>query len=755
MHPPASDGTRRRCRRRAGSGVACLLLLAALLRGPGISAAIAQTSPAPGSVSCQPQAYNTVCTAISTGTVTTAPRDEVRFSTPQAPSEPPAYPGGSARPGPISSSLQVRNASSQPGTVSFDGDFLTVVVPDGFAVQLQETAGPPLGDCAPAGRQRNAIRCPAAFPSGPAVLWQLDFTAADATTEPQTAGLSPPLQSVLLTAPAAEPGGTPSTLVVSASVDNLVELSWDGETLTVSDGGGETVRVTPSDGCQAGSAAVDAGTTVLPGFPGSKAACRPVEGGSVEIATEPPPSVQYPGQTVLAPHGFVRFTRQPPSPAPPPPAGQPVSIPAAGPGWVDVQSRSDQSLSLSYDGGTLGVAAPNGFTLQVLASSASSCRPAEGQANAITCGVSPFPGGANLVLSTAAADGSMQSGRLPPRAVLALSAATPGGASEAIVRSNTDQAATVTWDGSTLTVTVPDGFVAAPEYRGRAPVTPVPVAGCATDPIQQTLLTCSTDSGLATEVDFTTLTPPPSGTLALPYADSSGPGTLTLVETGPDASPSGLTVAVTLSQGDVELQGSGVIRPQPFGPGAVVDFSLSDARGGQYLYEGRIARSGGSWSGGGLLEAPGAPTSIDRWLLGNAQGPPPTGSVSIQIVGLGPAAVQTSEIPSLGLPLPELIAPGAVYDPAAGAGAPATPTVAGNAGQEIDFLAVRTFPWGLPDSSFSYQWFFGDGSESESTGEQRASHTYSSAGVYTVSAVLTDSTGVSSFGASEIEVDGP
>ena len=73
------------------------------------------------------------------------------------------------------------------------------------------------------------------------------------------------------------------------------------------------------------------------------------------------------------------------------------------------------------------------------------------------------------------------------------------------------------------------------------------------------------------------------------------------------------------------------------------------------------------------------------------------------------------------------------------------------------FTAVTTFPWGLPDPTLSHQWQweFGDGSQSPESDRQTVSHAYGAPGTYDVAVIVTDSTGISTFGSAEIAISAP
>lgn len=494
---------------------------------------------------------------------------------------------------------------------------------------------------------------------------------------------------------------------------------------------------------------------------------------SVQTGNAPPgappvppalPSVGVPGQASLDPGTGVIFAPPPPSNPVPGPGG-PVAPAFFSAVDTEIENTSAQPLNLGDNGGRITIAAPAGFAVQVLAHTGpsglpepfSGCAPVGSQANVVICTTSTTTegGGLTLRLSVTLTDAGAARQRvsLPPRSAVALvgpaAAAVKGELPGVTVKNGSDQPAQIGWDGSDLTIRIPDGFaVAVGSVQYNTP-SAFMAPDCAPADGQPNRVDCALTAIPPVIISFDTVVAAPAGTLTLPYQDSSGPGTLTLTNQGPDPAPGGASIAVSLEQNGVSFSGQGVLRPQVGEGDFLLAFTLSDSQGNSYLFESLLQPGSAGWSGTGLWLDASDPTQTDVWTAGaQPAGQPPFNPAAISI------AAPSGPIPSPGLPLPLLAGSQLLgLSPANGGQfGPVEPPTVGSAGQALTFMAVTTAPCCGPGASQTYQWIFGDGSGSPTSTEQTASHSYATPGVYTVAVVVTDETGVSTFSSTQVHI---
>lgn len=480
-----------------------------------------------------------------------------------------------------------------------------------------------------------------------------------------------------------------------------------------------------------------------------------------------PQQVPSPGSASLAPGEQVTFIRPAPAQGGRLPGGLPPPAVFARVN-VEVENSSDQPLNLTDDSGNLTVAAPNGFTVQVLnlqrqpgvgPIAFSGCSPDGSQTNVVTCktpGSSPTGGGTILLtVMLVPDDAGPQTVSLPPGGNVALvgpaAATTPSGDVPAVTVSNgSDQPATLTWDGSSLTIAVADGLaVSVDTFEGANPPREIGQRRCQSVDGGWNVVSCPLVAVPPAEVFFDTVIPAPEGTLVLPYTDADGPGTLTIANVGPDVAPGGASVTVELDQNGATLAGQGVIRPQR-GSAFRLAFSLSSSDGEISLFDGTLSLQGDTWTGQGLWLAETEPARTDAWSLGGAS---PTGAETGALLLSASSPPPPESFPSRG-DLPHLIG-SRLLGVAPGSGpqlSPVDPPVTGTAGQPVGFVTSGTAPCCGGGATETFEWLFGDGNRSPPSRSPHATHIYTAPGVYTIAAIVTDETGVSSFSASRIRI---
>ena len=473
-------------------------------------------------------------------------------------------------------------------------------------------------------------------------------------------------------------------------------------------------------------------------------------------------TVGIPGSAAIAAGDAVQFYKPPAvSLSSPPSPGQPLPVCTFCyvPTSVIVVDDSDQAASVAYGDSGLGVSVPDGFIVRLSAADTMllhGCAAIDGQANEIGCGSLPIMSREGEVLITVADAGSgSQSLAVGRRSSAALNAPPSGNASAApletvTLENQSDQAATVDWDGATLSIAVPDGLAPSIESaRSGLQVLSAGDVGCA--PADQPTVIACVLTVTPVELNLTTVLPAPAGTLTLPYADSSTQGTLTITNAGPEAAPGGARVAVTLDDNLVVLTGQGVVRPRQFPASSfLLLFNLSDLQGDSFLVEGSLVDNNGAWSAEGLWLSTTDPTQADSWSAGALSGD--FFFVGPQLSTVVPGPATGAPLPGPALPLHEggqlflaVPLPGPLVTP------DSAPTV-GAVGQAVGLMAVSTPPCCGPNATQTWQWFFGDGASTEPGKNQMISHAWSSPGVYTVSVVVTDSTGISIFASTRVGI---
>jgi PKD repeat protein len=80
------------------------------------------------------------------------------------------------------------------------------------------------------------------------------------------------------------------------------------------------------------------------------------------------------------------------------------------------------------------------------------------------------------------------------------------------------------------------------------------------------------------------------------------------------------------------------------------------------------------------------------------------------------------------------------------------PPTIGRAGQALSLIAITALPCCGTSASQAWRWSFGDGATSEPSSRQTVTHAWAAPGVYTVAAVFTDESGVSTFALTQIQI---
>ena len=187
-------------------------------------------------------------------------------------------------------------------------------------------------------------------------------------------------------------------------------------------------------------------------------------------------------------------------------------------------------------------------------------------------------------------------------------------------------------------------------------------------------------------------------------------------------------------------------------PAFLLSFNLADAQGESFLVEGTLAKIGDTWSGQGLWLSTTDPTQSDAWTVGTA---PLSGAGYKPSVNIFLAQVIAGNpTPVAGAPLPLLEAGQLVSDAASSAPlpSPGPPPIISAAGQQVNLLTSEPASCCGQDTSLTYQWFFGDGTNSEPSTQRIVNHIWQSPGDYTVSLIVTDSTGFSKFASTLVRI---
>ena len=502
-------------------------------------------------------------------------------------------------------------------------------------------------------------------------------------------------------------------------------------------------------------------------------------------ATTSPPSTQaeisittagIPGSITLAAGDGVQFY----SPGVP----QPVFVPGGPPPAVCrgpfcsgrsvvVVNDSDQQANVAYSNSGLGVAVPPGFIVQLHAGQAvlpdqytlQNCAAMDGQVNEIGCNVAL--GSAEASITVVAADSGSQSVALSQNSSAGLLGPMPNAATGDVpaltIHNQSKQPATADWDGSMLTIVVPQGFVpTVGSLQSGYQRLPADEANCSPSGDQTNVIACDLTAIPPLDLTLDAVQQAPAGTLTLSYTDSSGNGSLAITNDGPDVAPGGASVSVTLVQNGTTFGGQGVMRPDHGASGFLLTFNLSDAQGDSYLYEADLTGSGNAWSANGAWLSQSDPTQTGWWSGGPGPPTPNSGMFSPAqlslvspppVISAPPGQAIVTAGPPFGSPTPGG-APGATAEflPALVGSGVAQPPVAGLAGQSVSLMAVTVIPCCGPGATQTYQWFFGDGSSSDPGTQQAVSHVWNAAGLYTVTVVITDETGVSIFAATQVQI---
>jgi len=720
---------------------AVLLPLASLVLGGAPPAQAQAATPAPGAPVCAgPSGAPPACVISGAGSVTLKENTYLYITAaPQVP-HPETFTV------PEGTELQVDPSSA--GTVSIGEGSLTIAVATGRALQLyQRNDRPQLDSCTPVDNQINVVRCD--FAPDPASISypRLHFSAVDPSSEPQPAATSGSETALLIQPHSLAP--------LTVRVNDRVRMACDGEELDLQAEDGFAVNASPPSGCE-GGADMPWQTPMFSApslYAPSRMACSPVIGGKVDVTVTPPLTVGYPGSGTLPPGGAVIFD----------PSPQAVASAKQILRRAMVISDADQPANLAYDGETLGVSAPAGFPIEILGprTSAPACAAIGSTGDTVSCsipchgcyyrGFKAVQGGASLLQLSLLPPGSGRVTLSMPAntsASLFLPAADGEPQARAVSVSNDSyRPATIDWDGLSLTAVVSDVTVQAE----------TPNAACATDADDPSRLVCAT-TGLSEAVTFRALTPLPPDSIALPFEDATGDGSLTLLRSGPDAVKDSTKVGVTLTRGAVAFTGSGVVRVAPEPTGTRIFFSLDDGQGGRRLFQGMVAEHDGAWAAAGIELNPGVTDPIQRWTAGTWTAVSSTRGF-LTFMAAGPATPDAPTGPTFPLgPIPaQLVGPGEVFDPRGNHVIPSMPIETGRAGQPVRFVASASTGAESARVQFSYQWDFGDGTRVDTGvwpygGPQSTDHTYSAPGAYSVVAIAIDSTGVSAFGAIPVAI---
>jgi len=353
------------------------------------------------------------------------------------------------------------------------------------------------------------------------------------------------------------------------------------------------------------------------------------------IGADQAPQVSVPGSAPLPAGASVSFVPPPLQPQPVPVQPFPLPVRAA-PLIVDVQNASDQPLNLTRDSEGLTIAAPDGNGVEVAESAANGgssiripgCVAIDGRVSQVSCGfgthVPVGPSRYSLSVTLVSDNAGSMSAQLAAQGGVSLIGPGPamtetGDVPAVTVVSSSDQPASVSWDGSNLTITAAPGLAGAvsaiqtagaPRQRVEAACTPADE--------RENAIVCPLTAIPPVTVTFSTVHPAPRGTLSLLYADTAGPGTLTLSSTGADVAPGGAAVSVTLTQNGSTFAGSGVLRPRGGLGSFLLAAALADSNGNGYLYEGELKTQDDRWSAQGLWLSESEPVSTGAWTAGDA-----------------------------------------------------------------------------------------------------------------------------------------
>jgi hypothetical protein len=222
--------------------------------------------------------------------------------------------------------------------------------------------------------------------------------------------------------------------------------------------------------------------------------------------------------------------------------------------------------------------------------------------------------------------------------------------------------------------------------------------------------------------------------------------------TGPDVAPGGEAISVEIDQAETTLSGYGVLRRDFQDALLQVIFTLEDASGGRYLYEGELSGPAEGLYGGGYFIGLEAPHSAGAWTAGDPEGrrAPPGYQVGVSYSTHGEDEPGPS-FPGQGLPpLADtlLTFPGPDLTPQ-----PVDPPAIATAGQVIQIRGLTSQP--LVPGPLTYSVDFGDGTVSPTDRRQTVPHVYAEPGVYTVLVFVTDASGVTSYGATQVRITAP
>ena len=483
--------------------------------------------------------------------------------------------------------------------------------------------------------------------------------------------------------------------------------------------------------------------------------------------------------TTVAPGGQITFAPPDSPPIIPPGALLPPAI--FGPLHLEVGNHSAQPLGISYDLGSavsplsqLGLAVPAGYAIQVVDSAFQppgdgfrGCTPVDGQTNQMICSLAASvmpPGLTAHVAVTASAAGDAQSVQLPPRGMASFVGpeAAEGASGElpaVLIRSSSDHQAEITWDGDTLAIVAPAGYAIALDSVRTLPLQSSAMSlsvmtSCDVPDDQGSALDCSLRAIPPLQLGFHTVFATPSLVPPLSYADDYGGGTLSIANAGADVASGGASIAVTLSQGDAMLHGTGVLRP--LGQSSfVLAFSLAETGGEAYLYEGTLNERGDDWTGQGLWMSQSNHDLAGPWSLGGFR----PSLIPFFAAYIAAAPPISTGIPPPPPPLPDSYFPaytgtklvGNSSIPSAQPAEVAPPTI-GQAGQAIALMAGSELRCCQLEGPPNYQWSFGDACSSEVSTTPRVTHTWTQSGVYTIAVVITDETGVGTFALTQIRI---
>ncbi len=508
-------------------------------------------------------------------------------------------------------------------------------------------------------------------------------------------------------------------------------------------------------------------------------------GGPPRVAGQPQPSltpesqVTIPGGRSLAPGEDVTFVQPPPAPTPTPvavssPGARPLPIPRArfspvplhvtnaSPGRVFVSLGAPDFTVTAFDDVLvqLQVAYPGGFTPGG-PPGLSFCGADDARGNVVRCramlGTMGPAGPLDVTVTSVAADTATQTATLSTGEsvywVRPWSADSGSDVAPALAVASTPrmQPVAAAWDGGTLTLAAPDGYA----VRASAVSLSLPPEqsqlsdACAPSLDDPTMTSCALTGLPQATVNVSTVPLAPTAFAPLSYEDRFGAGTLQIAPTGPEAAPGGESADVAIAAGGRTLSGHGVVRPGYSGAELDVSFQLVDSSGAQYLYVGSLQAADDGYAGRGAFLGLARPHLTGEWTIGEPDRAAslPLGEVTLTYTTRGPDDPNFG-FPGLGLP--------ALADTLVEFGPPGMgvhtvgPPVIAVAGQTIGLQAITTSP--LVGDRYRYDFDFGDGAVDMGEARQTVPHRYAAPGVYTVVIILTDASGVQTFGATQIAI---